>query len=221
MTTSTEQPTTAPAATTQAAETPEASQQDKNAKMSEIVSRMAGGEPKPPSEPAKKTEEPKVSEEPAKPQEQNRNKKLLEKNKEYKTRLADLESKYAELAAKFKDGNATEFEKFRLEQIQEQSEAISRERLEAYQAEAMEALGEKYEEFSANSEHYTPVLNEHASEFAEAVSESPNKFRIMHDLYQCFNDGSIRLQDFCAKPVQWQLAMLKRQHHINSKSSKT
>jgi len=188
----------------------EPTQADKAAKMDAVINKMAGKEE--PVKPAEQ-EKPKVAADPAKPKEEPKktnDRRMAEKYKEEKTRRLDIENKYAELAAKYKEGEEiSEVDKLRMEQLEEQYASYTKERAEAYQADAQEALGEDYAEVQESSRYYVPLLLQNAPQFATALAQEENKFIMMRDLFRCFTDGSIDMKKFIAAPAPAQIKFLR------------
>jgi len=202
--------TTAPAP--DATQTPTTSAEttpvDKTTQMDAIVGKIAGN----PQEPEKKEEpskqpEPAKQEEPPKPA--KRVDKLLSQLKDKDAKLADLQSKYNELAAKVKDGKATELDEYKMAQIEEQTQAIAEASAQEYFVQAAEALGDDFDSFQENSGYYVPVLNQHAPDFAKALAGSEFKFTIMNELFKGVNNGTIDLKKFLEQPAPRQIAFLR------------
>ena len=191
------------------APTAETTQADKAAKMNAITKKMAGEEPAKPAEP----EKPKPEAEPAKPTTEPKktgNERLSEKLKKEKAIRLDIERKYAEIVSKQKEGEEpSEIDKLKMEQLEEQHAALSRESAERYQAEAQEALGDDFAEVQESSSYYVPLLLKAAPQFSAELAQQENKFVMMRDLFRCFTDGTIDIQKFVALPAPAQIKLLR------------
>jgi len=188
----------------------EPTQQEKAAKMEAIVGKMAGKDPKPepPPKESQKTEEPPKADPPKlKPKSVN---KLLERLKESDAEVARLQAQLNEIAAKEKDGKATELDEYKKSETIKELNKIADADAQEFQTKAAEALGDKYEAFTESNEYYAPWLNRYAPAFSQALGAMENSAVLLNEFYNAFNDGSIDFNAFLQFPAPRQIAVLHK-----------
>jgi len=187
----------------------EPTQQEKAEKMAAIIDNKAGKE-KTPKQPPKETPKPEEPPKAGPPKPPKRVDKLLNRLKESDTEIADLKAQLSEIAAREKEGKATELDQYKKSELEKKYVELVDAEAKEFHSKAADALGDKYEEFKTSNEYYAPLLNQYANDFTNAAMAMEDGIKVLNEFYTAFNDGSIDINQFVNLPVPRQLAILRK-----------